>query len=81
MKTISAADANRHFSGLLRDVATGEVVTVLSRGKPVATIGPAVPESGQREIARQGLLERLRQNKATGSRNWTRDELYDDKGV
>ena len=81
MKTISAADANRHFSGLLRDVATGEVVTVLSRGKPVATIGPAMPESGQREVARQNLLNRLRQNKVTGSRNWTRDELYDDKGI
>ena len=40
MKTISAGDANRHFSNLLRDVATGEVITVLSRGKPVATISP-----------------------------------------
>lgn len=81
MKTISAADANRHFSSLLRDVATGEVVTVLSRGKPVATIGPAMPESGQREMARQTLLNRLRQNKFIGTRNWTRDELYDDKGI
>jgi hypothetical protein len=26
MKTISAADANRYFSSVLRDVATGEVV-------------------------------------------------------
>ena len=81
MKTISAADANRHFSSLLRHVATGEVVTVLSRGKPVATIGPAMPEKGQREMARQILLNRLRQNKVSGSRNWTRDELYDDKGI
>lgn len=77
MKTISAADANRHFSGLLRDVAAGEVVTVLSRGKPVATIGPVARESGQRQIARQGLLNRLHQNKASGARNWTRDELYE----
>ncbi len=77
MKTITAADANRHFSGLLREVATGEVVTVLSRGNPVATIGPVVRESGQRQIARQTLLSRLRQNKASGTRNWTRDELYE----
>jgi prevent-host-death family protein len=40
MKNVSAGDANRHFSSLLRDVATGQVVTVLSRGKPVATISP-----------------------------------------
>ena len=77
MKTISAADANRHFSGLLRDVATGEVVTVLSRGKPVATIGPVARASGPRQIARQTLLERLRQNTASGKRDWTRDELYE----
>lgn len=77
MKTITAADANRHFSGLLREVATGEVVTVLSRGNPVATIGPVARESGQRQIARQTLLSRLRQNKASGTRNWTRDELYE----
>ena len=77
MKTISAADANRHFSGLLRDVATGEVVTVLSRGKPVATIRPVARASGPRQMARQALLERLRQNKATGERSWTREELYE----
>jgi len=41
MKTISAGDANRHFSNLLREVATGEVITVFLRGKPVATIAPA----------------------------------------
>lgn len=77
MKTISAADANRHFSGLLRDVASGEVVTVLSRGKPVATIGPVARESGLRQVARQRLLNRLRENKAVGVRNWMRDELYE----
>ena len=40
MKTISASDAHRHFSNVLRDVATGEVITVVSRGKPFATISP-----------------------------------------
>jgi prevent-host-death family protein len=77
MKTISAADANRHFSSLLREVATGEVVTVLSRGKPVATIAPATSGGRERESARRRLLERLRQQKASGERNWTRDELYE----
>jgi len=80
MKTISAADANRHFSSMLRDVASGEVVTVLSRGKAVATIGPAAADSGQREMARQDLVLRLRQITATGQRNWTRDELYQEQG-
>ncbi|GAB6050580.1 type II toxin-antitoxin system Phd/YefM family antitoxin [Hydrogenophilus islandicus] len=77
MKTISAGDANRHFSRVLRDVATGEVFTVLSRGKPVATISPAHCGDSERESARRCLLERLRQQKASGERNWTRDELYE----
>ena len=77
MKTISAADANRHFSTLLRDVATGEVITVLSRGKPVATISPAGRENSQRETAKLSLLKRLHQQKSTGARSWTRDELYE----
>ena len=77
MKTISAGDANRHFSDLLREVATGEVITVLSRGKPVATIAPARAGSGQREAAKLNLLARLRQQKPSGTRNWTRNELYE----
>jgi prevent-host-death family protein len=77
MKTISAGDANRHFSKLLREVATGEVITVLSRGKPVATIAPARSDSSDREAAKLNLLERLGQQKPIGARNWTRAELYE----
>lgn len=77
MRTISAGDANRHFSTLLRDVATGEIITVLSRGKPVATIGPARSGDGERGAAKLNLLGRLRQQTPSGARNWTRDELYE----
>ena len=77
MKTISASDANRHFSHVLRDVANGEVVTVLSRGKPVATISPVRSGGSGRESAKRQLLGRLRQQKASGLRQWTRDELYE----
>lgn len=77
MKTISAGDANRHFSSLLREVATGEVITVLSRGKPVATISPARSGGGQREAAKLNLLARLHQQKPSDTRNWTRNELYE----
>ena len=52
MKTISAADANRYFSSVLRDVATGEVVTVVSRGKPVAVISAAKKEDSFSSAAR-----------------------------
>ncbi|GDX58823.1 antitoxin [Comamonadaceae bacterium] len=78
MRTISASDANRHFSALLRDVATGEIITVLSRGKPVATIASARSSDGERAAAKLNLLGRLRQQNPSGARNWTRDELYGD---
>ena len=77
MKTVTASDANREFSSFLREVSHGEVITVTSRGRPVAIITPARAAGRQREVARQRLIERLRTQKATGARGWSRDELYE----
>ena len=77
MKSVAASEANRHFSSLLRDVSGGETVTILSRGKPVATIAPVRSGIEEREAARMILLQRLRQQRASGTRDWTRDELYE----
>ena len=77
MRTVTAAEANRQFSTVLREVAQGETITVVSRGRPVATIAPADAADGQRHAAKTLLLARLRDQPATGTRNWTRDELYD----
>jgi prevent-host-death family protein len=78
MRNVSAADANRHFSRLLRDVQAGDTVTVTSRGVPVATIKPAVSGGGETKTARQALLARLQNQPAAGI-TWSRDELYDDE--
>ena len=78
MKSISAAEANRHFSSLLREVSLGVQITVTSRGKPVATICAADQvERRERVAARRALLSRLRATPATGARNWSRGELYE----
>lgn len=77
MKTVTAADANRQFSSVLREVGQGEIFTVVSRGKPVATIAPARSENVQRHSAKRSLLERLRRQEPGGARGWTRDELYE----
>jgi prevent-host-death family protein len=79
MKSVSAADANRHFSRLLREVARGARITVTSRGKPVATISGADGLAPERDAARRDLLARLRKLPAgtSGRRDWTRDDLYD----
>ncbi len=78
MKTITAADANRRFSNLLREVSKGEEVTILSRGTPVAKITSINSEALKKNAMKKILLSRLKAQDLTGSRNWTRNELYDD---
>lgn len=79
MKTFSAAEANRQFSAVLREVAQGERVLVTSRGKPVATIEPMRQRSGTARAgaAKRRLLDHLATVKAGGKRAWSRDELYE----
>ena len=76
MRTITASDANRNFSSLLRDVASGESVLIVSRGTPVARISPVDVKNG-RMAAQEALLLRLSGQNATGERDWTRNDLYD----
>lgn len=76
MKTVTAAEANRQFSAVLREVAAGTSVLVTSRGKPVATIEPARVPAGGTSAAKRRLFDHLRGVRATGTRTWTRDELY-----
>jgi prevent-host-death family protein len=77
-KLVSAADANRRFSELLRTVKKGRSVIVTSHGKPVAKIAPAVEDERAAEGARSALFARLRSERAVNGGRWTRDELYDD---
>ena len=79
MKIVTAAEANRQFSAVLREVAQGQSVLVTSRGKPVATIAPARQAPNlRRERAKKQLFERLASIQPSGKvREWTREELYD----
>ena len=77
-KAISAADANRRFSELLRTVKKGRTVIVTSHGKPVAKVMPITEEEPAEEAARSALLARLRTERPTRIGRWSRDELYDD---
>jgi prevent-host-death family protein len=75
MRTVTATDANRNFSGLLRDVVSGESVLIVSRGTPVAKISP-VDTKNNGMAAKESLLLRLSGQSASGRRDWTRDDLY-----
>jgi prevent-host-death family protein len=76
-RSVSAADANRRFSELLRTVKQGDSVMVTSHGKPVAKITPVVEHDRATEGARSALFARLRTERAVKAGRWTRDELYD----
>ncbi len=78
MKTITAANANRGFSSLLREVQNGEEITILSRGTPVARIISVNSGVLLKNEMKKILLSRLKAQGVTGLRNWTRDELYGD---
>lgn len=78
MKVITAAEANRQFSRLLRQVREGDSFTVLSRGVPVAVMEPVAENALPKASAKAQLLARLQKQQPSGSRNWTRDELYGD---
>lgn len=77
-ETISAAEANREFSRLLREVREGKTYIVTSHGRPVAKLIPADTDADSREKAKQELLAELRTRPILNVGPWTRDELYDD---
>ena len=76
-KAVSAADANRDFSKLLRDVRNGGSVVITSHGKPVAKIVPFVTHDRVADAARTALLAHLRAQPAIDIGRWTRDELHE----
>jgi prevent-host-death family protein len=80
-ETVSAAEANRAFSRLLRGVRAGRSYLVTAHGRPVARLVPA-SEGDQvgpevRGAARRVLIERVLEQPATYIGRWSRDELYE----
>ena len=75
--TVSAADANRRFSELLRRVRDGGTVVVTSHGKPVARMTPVTRTERATARAKEALLARLRAQPAIDIGPWTRGELHE----
>jgi prevent-host-death family protein len=77
-EAVSAADANRRFSLLLRGVREGRSYVVTSHGRPVARLIPAGAHEDVAASARSTLLARLEKQPILDAGRWTRDELYED---
>lgn len=78
-EAVSAADANRKFSVILRNVREGQSYLVTSHGRPVARIVPADRRESATSGARAALLARLERQPIADAGQWTRDELYEDE--
>jgi len=76
-KAISAADANRNFSQLLREIKEGKSFVVTSHGRPVARLEPIRNTGAAGRDARARLLKRLRAQPVRNAGPWKRDELYE----
>ncbi|HSG00365.1 MAG TPA: type II toxin-antitoxin system prevent-host-death family antitoxin [Vicinamibacterales bacterium] len=76
-QTLSAAEANRTFSSVLRRVREGQSFIVTSHGRPVAKIEPVGAGDKIAGRAREALLRRLRAAPLRKADRWTRDELHE----
>jgi prevent-host-death family protein len=77
--TVTAAEANRNFSRLLRGVREGQSFVVTAHGRPVAKLVPAEDDAASkaRKVAFEALMKRVKSQAAIDVGPWTRDELYD----
>lgn len=74
-EAVTAADANRKFSLLLRGVREGNSYVVTSHGKPVAKLVPVA--EGVAHGAKENLLARLQRQPLVEAEPWSRNELYE----
>jgi prevent-host-death family protein len=78
-KAVTAADANRKFSTLLRAVREGQTYIVTSHGRAVARVVPLEKNAGIARNARAALVKRLRSEPVVRVGRWSREELYEDQ--
>ncbi|HYS49327.1 MAG TPA: type II toxin-antitoxin system prevent-host-death family antitoxin [Xanthobacteraceae bacterium] len=76
---ISAAEAKRHFSQVLRAVRRGCSYVITRHGRPVAKIIPVGAHDEIMASGRIALIARLRSQPTLDVGPWMRDELYQDR--
>ena len=81
-KTISATEANRQFSKLLREAQEGFTVTITSRGQPVAVLsGPqddaANAKTAERKLCFKDYIDSLKSRPIMNLGRFNRDDAYE----
>jgi prevent-host-death family protein len=78
--TVSAAQANREFSKLMKLVESGEEVVVTSRGRPrmkLVRVDDADEEAAKRQKAFDEFTEWLENRPVLNLPRATRDDMYE----
>jgi prevent-host-death family protein len=78
-RTITATEANREFSRIFREVASGESYVVTARGKPLVRITPATAgeQTDDERVARlHALVDDLAALPARAPGRITREDGY-----
>jgi prevent-host-death family protein len=73
---VSAADANRNFSDLLRQVREGRTIVVTVHGKATAKLIPFDAAQQRAGTGRAVLMARLAGQRSVKAGRWTRESLY-----
>ncbi|SMH56855.1 type II toxin-antitoxin system Phd/YefM family antitoxin [Mesorhizobium australicum] len=74
-RIVTAAEANRDFSKLLKRVKEGDTVVITNHGTTIATLAPAdADDLAARQKALDALVERLQSQPVKNIGKWTRDE-------
>ncbi|HRP08203.1 MAG TPA: type II toxin-antitoxin system prevent-host-death family antitoxin [Gemmatimonadales bacterium] len=75
---ISASEANRWFSRLLREVREGHSYVITSHGRPVARLAPPERDVQMLRERKEAYLAELAARPTQNLPRWTREQLYDD---
>jgi prevent-host-death family protein len=76
--TISASEANRNFSAILRRVQQGDELVITTHGRPIARLIPYELDDRAAEELKANLLARLRERPLAHLGNFTRSMAYED---
>ena len=79
-RRITATEANRDFSRILGEVASGETYVVTTHGKPVARLAPVTPSEedvADRKLRLRAFLDDLAARPPQNLGRVTRDDGYE----
>lgn len=81
MKTVSARQANHHFSDLLSRAERGEEILITKRSKPVAVLGPYRPPrlTAERKKAVQHAIDLMAKGLRWGDalKRFKREDMHE----